>query len=65
MKNITQFNKAYIGGIVAAIVPWLLVDLLQLQIPGEVMMAINGLVVAVVVWAVPNIQKAVDNIGGE
>lgn len=65
MNKITSVNKAWIGGIVAALVPWLMLDVLQLEIPGEAMLAINAVVVAVVVWAVPNVQKAVDKVTGD
>ena len=62
MNKITSVNKAWVGGIVAALVPWLMLDVLQLDVPGEVMLAINAIVVALVVWAVPNVQKAVDKV---
>lgn len=60
MQKVTSINKAWLGGIVAAIVPYILNDLLQLQMPPEVLMAVNGVVVAIAVWAIPNVQKAID-----
>jgi hypothetical protein len=62
VKKAGQYNKAWVGGIVAVLVPYILSDVLKLQMPPEVIMAINGLVVAGVVWLVPNVQRIADNV---
>lgn len=54
---LTTVDKAIAGGVVSFIANWLLAHY-QITLPADVQTAMSGLIVAVVVWATPNVEKA-------
>ena len=65
MKNITQYNKAGVAGfgsLVTALLMW--ADTQYNLNMGQVLIAAIGTAATgFLTWLIPNIQKAVDNIG--
>ena len=55
---LTTFDKAIAGGAVSFVANWLLAHY-QITLPADVQTGLSGLIVAVIVWVTPNIEKAI------
>lgn len=60
---LTTVDKAIAGGIVSFVANWLLVHF-HVTLPADVETAMSGLIVALVVWATPNIEAALNKAEG-
>lgn len=58
---LTTVDKAIAGGVVSFIANWLLAHY-QITLPADVQTAMSGLIVAVVVWATPNVERQCRNL---
>lgn len=64
----TQYNKAFAGGAavaVSSIIIWILQEYGGADIPPAIQASLTTVIAGVVVWAVPNVQKAVDKVTGD
>ena len=53
----TTLDKAIAGGAVSFLANWLLVRF-QITLPADIQTALTGLIVGIIVWVTPNIDKA-------
>ena len=56
---LTTMDKAIAGGVVSLLANWLLMYF-HVQLPADVQTALAGLLVAIIVWVTPNIEKALE-----
>ena len=53
---LTTVDKAIAGGVVSFIANWLLAHY-HITLPADFQVALSGLIVAVIVWVTPNVDK--------
>ena len=58
---LSTIDKAIAGGIVSFIANWLLAHY-HVTLPADFQVALSGVIVSVIVWVTPNVEKAINQV---